>query len=274
MLRPRLIPVLLYKDGILVRSKSFNFHQSTGDPVEQVVRFTEWKSDELIYLDISRNNLYNAEQGMSTVGSTSSKREHESYHSENFESVVKAIAKQCNIPLTVGGKIRTIDDVRIRLKYGADKVSINSMAFERPEFITEVSKQFGSQCVVASVDVKFDATTGKHEVYVSNGKIATGLNPVDWCKQLEKLGAGEILLQSIDRDGGAKGYDINLIKMVTESVSIPVISLGGVGTYQHLVEGLEAGASAVAAANIFHFTEQSVVKAKEYLNASGVHVRL
>ncbi|MEK7462351.1 MAG: imidazole glycerol phosphate synthase cyclase subunit [Patescibacteria group bacterium] len=274
MLRPRLIPVLLYKDGILVRSKSFSFHQSTGDPVEQVVRFTEWKSDELIYLDISRDNLYNSDQGMSTVGSTSSKREHEAYHTENFASVVKAIAKQCNIPLTVGGKIRTLEDVQIRLKNGADKVSINSMAFERPEFITEAAEKFGTQCIVASVDVKLDETTNRHEVYISNGKVATGLNPVTWCRRLEELGAGEILLQSIDRDGGAKGYDLTLIKKVTEAVSIPVIALGGVGNNQHFVEGLEAGASAVAAANIFHFTEQSVIKVKEYLSSVGVHVRL
>ena len=274
MLRSRLIPVLLYKDGILVRSKSFNFHQSTGDPIEQVIRFTEWKSDELIYLDISRNNLYNSEQGMSTVGSTSSKKEHEAYHLENFESVIKAIAKQCTIPLTVGGKIQTLEDVHIRLKNGADKVSINSAAVKRPEFITEVSKTFGSQCVVASVDVKFDPATEKREVYVNNGKVATGLDPVVWCKRLEELGAGEILLQSIDRDGAAKGYDLPLIKSVTEAVSLPVISLGGVGVHQHLVEGLEAGASAVAAANIFHFTEQSVIKAKEYLSCAGVNVRL
>ncbi|MBP6924074.1 MAG: imidazole glycerol phosphate synthase subunit HisF [Candidatus Pacebacteria bacterium] len=274
MLRPRLIPVLLYKDGILVRSKSFNFHQSTGDPIEQVIRFTEWKSDELIYLDISRANLYNSELSMSTVGSTSSKKEHEAYHLEDFESVIKAIAKQCNIPLTVGGKIRTLEDVHIRLKNGADKVSINTMAFERPEFITEVAEKFGRQCVVASVDVKFDSIAEKHEVYVSNGKVATGLDPVAWCRKLEKLGAGEILLQSIDRDGGAKGYDIYLIKEITKAVSIPVICLGGVGTYQHLVEGLENGASAVAAANIFHFTEQSVIKAKEYLFSVGINVRL
>jgi imidazole glycerol-phosphate synthase subunit HisF len=274
MLRPRLIPVLLYKDGILVRSKSFNFHQSTGDPVEQVVRFTEWKSDELIYLDISRDNVYNSEQGMSTVGSTSSKREHESYHLEDFESVVKAIAKQCNIPLTVGGKIRTLEDVHSRLKNGADKVSINTAAVERPEFITEVSKRFGAQCVVASVDVRFDTVTEEYEVYIANGKVATGLEPVSWCKKLEELGAGEILLQSIDRDGAAKGYDLPLIKMVSEAVSIPVICLGGVGTQQHLVEGLEVGASAVAAANIFHFTEQSVVKTKEYMHSQGIRVRL
>jgi cyclase len=269
-----LIPVLLYKDGILVRSKSFNFHQSTGDPVEQVVRFTQWKSDELIYLDISRDNVYDAGLSMSTVGSTTSKRDHESYHTEDFASVVKAIAKQCNIPLTVGGKIRTLEDVHIRLKNGADKVSINTAAVERPEFITEISNRFGAQCVVASVDVRFDSESQTHEVFIANGKIATGLEPVDWCKQLEALGAGEILLQSIDRDGTAVGYDLELITRVSRAISIPVIVLGGVGNNQHFVEGLQAGASAVAAANIFHFTEQSIIKTKEYLSSKGINVRL
>ena len=189
--------------------------------------------------------------------------------------IIREVSKRCMIPLTVGGKIRTLDDIRIRLKNGADKVSINTQALEDPSFIEKAAEAFGSQCIVVCVDVKKDAMTGKHEVYKHFGKEKTGLDPVEWCKEAERRGAGEILLQSIDRDGIGEGYDNDIIRRVADAVSIPVIALGGVGKFEHFVEGLKkGGASAVAAANIFFFHEQSVIKAKKHMAACGIDVRL
>ncbi len=275
MLKPRLIPVLLYKNGILVRSRTFSFHQSTGDPIEQVNRFTDWKADELIYLDINRDDTYDYRDTMSVIGSTSSRKDPLSAMSHDFVEVVEEVAKRCMIPLTVGGKIRTLEDIRIRLKKGADKVSINTQALETPLFIETAAKTFGNQCVVVSVDVRYDAGRGTHEVFSKFGKEGTQRDPVDWCKEVEQRGAGEILLQSIDRDGTGEGYDLDLVRKVAEAVEIPVICLGGVGTFPHLVQGLfEGRASAVAAANIFHFTEHSIIHAKKYMQSAGIDVRL
>ena len=272
MLKPRLIPVLLFKNGVLVRSQHFEFFQSTGDPIGQVERFTQWKADELIYLDISRDNVYNAQGTMQNIGSTTSGKDMGAAASDNFIEVIQAVAQKCFVPLTVGGKIRTIDDIRVRLKSGADKVSINSAALENPSFITEAAQVFGSQCIVVSIDVR--KSPDGWEVYSHYGEHATGLSVVEWATKVASLGAGEILLGSIDRDGAGEGYDIELVSAVASAVSIPVIALGGVGKFQHFVEGLQSGASAIAAANIFHFTEQSVINAKRFLQSSGVAVRL
>lgn len=190
-------------------------------------------------------------------------------------AIISEVSKRCIVPLTVGGKIRALDDIRIRIKHGADKVSINTQALREPVFIEQAARAFGSQCIVVCVDVKYDPERKKHEVYAHFGKEATGLSPVGWCQEAERRGAGEILLQSIDRDGTARGYDIELIRSVADAVSIPVIALGGVGTFEHFVQGLrQGGASAVAAANIFFFHEQSVIKAKKHMSASGIDVRL
>lgn len=267
--------MLLYKNGILVRSRTFSFHQSTGDPIEQVRRFTDWKADELIYLDINRDDTYDYRDTMSVIGSTSSRKDPASVTSHNFVEVVEEVAKRCMIPLTVGGKIRTLEDIRIRLKKGADKVSINTQALEEPDFINTAAQTFGNQCVVVSVDVRYDAERGKHEVFSGYGKKATGRDPVEWCKEVEQRGAGEILLQSIDRDGTGEGYDLDIIRKVSSVVEIPVICLGGVGTFSHLVQGLSEGkSSAVAAANIFHFTEHSIIHAKKHMQSAGIDVRL
>ena len=275
MLKPRLIPVLLLKNGILVRSKTFSFHQHTGDPLGIVERFTAWKADELIYLDINRDDTHDFRETMSVIGTTSSQKNIPATMTNNMIDIIKSVSEKCMIPLTVGGKIRELDDIRIRLKNGADKVSINTQAIDDPSFIEKSAQAFGAQCIVVSIDVKRDPNTGKYEVYSGFGKNATGLDPVEWCKEAEKRGAGEILLQSIDRDGTGEGYDIDLIRSVSDSVKIPVIALGGVGEYEHFVEGLKDGnASAVAAANIFHFTEQSIIKAKKYMQSEGIDVRL
>ena len=272
MLKPRIIPVLLFKNGVLVRSQNFDFYQSTGDPIGQVERFTDWKADELIYLDITRDEAYNPSGTMQVIGSRTSKKATRVGGAHDFIEVVQEVAKYCFIPLTVGGKIRTLEDARLRLKNGADKVSINTVALERPEFITEIAEEFGSQAVVVSIDVL--SADGKHEVYSGGGTKATGWDPVEWARKAERMGAGEILLNSIDRDGMGSGYDLECVKAVCEAVHIPTIALGGVGEYGHFVDGLKAGASAVAAANIFHFREQSIIEAKKYLKNAGVSVRL
>lgn len=275
MLKPRLIPVLLLKNGVLVRSRTFNFHQSTGDPIGQVERFVSWKADELIYLDITRSGAYDVEKTMNVIGSTTSKKNSLSEVPDKFVDIIRCISPKCTIPLTVGGGIRSLNDISLLLKSGADKVSINTMALKEPGFIELAAKKFGNQCIVVSVDVKYDDTSHKYEVHSEFGKKPTGRDPVSWCQEVEKFGAGEILLNSIDHDGIGNGYDLFLIKKVIESVSIPVIALGGVGTFAHLVEGLIMGkANAVAAANFFHFTEHSIINAKKYMKSAGIDVRI
>lgn len=274
MLKPRLIPVLLLKNGILVRSRTFNFHQATGDPVGQVERYTDWKADELIYLDISREGTHDYRKTMQVIGTTSSRRDIPATLADNFIDVIRLVSQKCMIPLTVGGGIRTLDDIQVRLKNGADKVSINTQAVLAPIFIEAAAKKFGSQCIVVSVDVHYDLAAKKYEVFTHFGKKSSDLDPIAWCREAEQRGAGEILLNSIDRDGTGVGYDLELIGAVSGAVSIPVIALGGVGTFQHFVEGLSKGrASAVAAANIFHFTEHSIINAKNYMKLAGIDVR-
>jgi len=275
MLKPRLISVLLLKNGILVRSRTFSFHQHTGDPLGQVERYTAWKADELIYLDINRDETHDFRETMSVIGTTSSHKDIPATMTNDVVSVIRYVSEKCMIPLTVGGKIRTIEDIRVRLKNGADKVSINTQALEDPAFIERAAQAFGNQCIVVCVDVRRDPQTGVCEVYKRFGKEPTGLSPVAWAKEAERRGAGEILLQSIDRDGTGTGYDIPLIREVAESVSLPVIALGCVGKFSDFVAGLREGqASAVAAANIFHFSEQSVIKAKKEMRAADIDIRL
>jgi cyclase len=187
--------------------------------------------------------------------------------------VIKQVATQCFIPFTAGGGIRTIDDIHNLLKAGVDKIAINTAAVENPDFIRKAAQKFGDQCIVVSIDAK-KKEDGTYEVYTQGGKKATGLNPVEWAKEAEKLNAGEILITSIDCEGMMGGYDIQLIREVSDAISIPVIAHGGVGTLQHLVEGLREGkASAVAAASIFHFTDQSPIKARRFMKEAGIDVR-
>ena len=277
MLKTRLIPVLLLKNGVLVRSRSFSLHQSTGNPLFQVERYTDWKADEIIYIDITRNSQYDLRVGNNVIGSTSSNAKIDGTTGNNIIDLIKEVSKICFVPLTIGGKIRTLDDICLRLESGADKVTINSIAIENPDFIYQAAKEFGSQCIVVSIDVKMILKNSKEGwvVFKNFGKESTGLNLNNWSKTVENNGAGEILIQSIDKDGDGGGYDIGMINTVADTVGIPVIALGGVGAFEHFSIGYFKGrATALAAANIFHFTEHSVLNAKEYLRNNNIDVRV
>jgi cyclase len=262
MLKTRLIPCLLLKNGLLVRSEEFSLHQIVGNPIHQVERLNAWTVDELIYIDITREGEYDLGRDDNKIKGT-----------DDIVELVEQIARECFMPLTFGGRIRTIDDIRARISNGADKVTVNTQAVEAPEFIEEAARTFGSQAIVASIDVKQHGE-GQWEVFTRGGAHATGLDVVEWAREVEARGAGEIFLNSIDRDGMGSGYDLPLIEAVAAVTTIPVIACGGVGTFKHLVDGVRAGASAVSAANIFHFTEHSTQRAKRTLADAGVDVRL
>ena len=256
MKKIRLIPVVLMKNGYVVQSKKFRRFQILGNPHTIVSRLSNWCSDELIYLDISQDETYDF------------KRNDLNYQNEStFLDIFKKVSKSCFMPVTCGGKVKSLNDIYERLQNGSDKVAINTEAFKNPQFINNSAKEFGSQCIVSSIDSK------DGRVCVECGKIQTDTSAVDWAVEVEKRGAGEILLNSIDQDGAGKGYDIDLIKSITKAVTIPVIALGGVGDWNHFEEGIEAGADAVAAANIFQYTENSVYSAKKYLYNKNYNVR-
>ncbi|OPX92386.1 MAG: Imidazole glycerol phosphate synthase subunit HisF [Pelotomaculum sp. PtaB.Bin104] len=262
MLKKRLIPCLFLKNGFLVRSEIFKYHQLLGNSIHQVERFNAWTVDELIYIDISEEDFYDIRRDDMKIKSES-----------NILDIVTAISKTCFMPLTFGGRIRTIEDIHDRIARGADKVTINTRAVETPDFITEGARIFGSQAIIVSIDVK-QHENGTYEVFTNHGKKPTGMDPVQWAKDVEKLGGGEIFLNSIDRDGTAQGYDLELIRSVAETVNIPVIACGGVGRFEHFVEGITIGkADAVSAGNIFHFTEISAKQARKHLLKAGIDVR-
>lgn len=260
-LKSRLIPVLLLKNGLLVRSQQFVTHQIIGNPYNEVARFSEWCVDELIYLDITRS------------GDADLRRDDlKSGDRPDFLSILETVATTCFMPLTVGGGIRSIQDMRDRFYRGADKVTLNTLALKQPEVITRAANMFGSQAIVLSVDVR-SHPTGEYEVMGGNGTIRTGRQVEDWVREMESRGVGEVLLQSVDRDGMAGGYDCELIRRVSNAVNIPVICCSGVGRFEDYAAGIEAGASAVAAANIWHFKELSDRQGKRALAAAGVDVR-
>lgn len=262
MLKNRLIPVVLLRHGVIVQSKGFRRYQRLGNPTSIVERLSDWASDELIYLDISPGAGYDLGR--------------EDLYQQNRSSIYEIlsdVARVCFMPLTVGGGIRSLDDVRGRLRIGADKVTINTAALERPEFIEECAQEFGSQCVVISIDAR---ASGENcwEVCKAGGKVPVGRSPAEWAHEAQERGAGEIFLNSIDRDGAGIGYDLPMTRSVTSRVSIPVIACGGVGEWSHFAEGIsEGGAAAVAAANIFNYTEQSVFNAKKALHEAELNVR-
>jgi len=261
MKKNRLIPVLLLKNGFLVQSRAFLRYQNLGDPITSVKRLSDWASDELIFLDISRDGVYDM------------RRDDKGHpNRNNFLDIVKDVAAFCHMPITVGGRIRKLADISQRVSSGADKVCLNTKPLDDPTFITRAAREFGSQCIVISVDAK--KTDDGYEVMAEGGKKPTGYTPPEWVKLAEGHGAGEILINSIDNDGMRCGYDIDLINSVSEAVSIPVIAMGGVGQWQHFAEGLEkTTADAVAAANIFHHYDQSVFIAKRFLFEKNFNVR-
>ncbi|HEX2965552.1 MAG TPA: imidazole glycerol phosphate synthase subunit HisF [Syntrophorhabdaceae bacterium] len=251
MLTKRIIPCLDVKEGRVVKGTNFLELRDAGDPVENAKAYEEQMADELCFLDITASH---------------EKR-------KTIIDVVERVAAQVFMPLTVGGGITSIDDIRETLRAGADKVTVNTAAVERPVFVKESSDIFGSQCICVAIDAK--RNNGGFEVYTYGGRKPTGIDAVKWAVQVEQMGAGEILLTSMDRDGTKIGFDIELTRTISESVNIPVIASGGVGTLEHLYEGLVEGkADAVLAASIFHYREFTIIDAKEYLRRKGVNVRL
>ena len=261
MKKNRLIPVLLLKNGWLVQSKGFNRYQNLGNPTTAVKRISEWGSDELIYLDISKDDEYDI------------RRNDQNYpNRQSFLEIIEDVSKVTFMPITIGGKINSLEDIEKRLKQGADKISLNTEAIIHPNFISIAAKEFGSQCIVISIDAK----KNKENYYVYNNKLSSlsRIKVLEFSKIIEDMGAGEILLNSVDQDGMGRGYDLNLIKLVSNSVKIPVIACGGVGDWPHFQEAFEeTKTDAVAAANIFHYRDQSVYLAKKYLYENNSNVR-
>ncbi len=251
MLKNRIIPCLDVKNGRVVKGVNFENLVDAGDPVAQAKFYYEQGADELCFLDIAATD---ENRGV-------------------ILDVVKKVAQVCFIPFTVGGGIKEIQDFSNLLKCGADKVSVNSAAIKNPKLISEAASKFGSQCVVVAIDAKKNES-GNYEIFTHGGKKPTGIDAIEWAKKVTNLGAGEILLTSMDKDGTKSGYDSELIKKITSQISIPVIASGGVGNLEHLAEGLKSGASAVLAASIFHFKEYSIKQAKEFLDEQKIAVRI
>lgn len=262
MLKSRLIPVLLLQNGLLVRSELFKIHQVLGNPIHEVQRFNQWMVDELIYLDISRDDSYDLRRDDHKISGLNSPL-----------TILDEVSRTCFMPLTWGGRILNVDDMRARISRGADKVTVNSQAVRTPMLVTEGARVFGNQAIVISIDV-MQHPNGKREVFIDGGRTATGLDPVGWAKEAERLGAGEVLLQSINRDGTGAGYDLELIREIVSATTVPVIACSGVGRYEDYADGIRAGASAVAAANIWHFKELSDRGGKRALARAGINVRL
>ncbi len=252
MLAKRIIPCLDVTGGRVVKGTNFIDLRDAGDPVELAAFYDREGADELVFLDITASS-----DGRDTM-----------------LDVVRRTAEEVFIPFTVGGGIRKVEDMRVMLAAGADKVSVNTSAVQNPELIAEGANKFGSQCIVLAVDAKRTSVPGKWEVYIHGGRTPTGIDVMEWIKKAEELGAGEILLTSMDGDGTKDGYDIELTRTVAELVNIPVIASGGVGNLEHIREGLVEGkADAALAASIFHFGEYSIRETKQYLREKGVVVR-
>lgn len=250
-LAKRIIPCLDVDKGRVVKGVNFVGIRDAGDPVEIAKRYNDQGADEITFLDITASH-----EGRETT-----------------VHMVEAIAEQVFIPLTVGGGIRELDDIRRMLNAGADKVSINSAAVYNPEFVKAASEKFGAQCIVVAIDAK---QVGDHwEIFTHGGRKPTGINAVEWAVKMEQYGAGEILLTSMDRDGVKSGFDLGVTRAIADAVNIPVIASGGVGNLDHLVEGVKEGhADAVLAASIFHFGEYTVQEAKQHMAAAGIEMRL
>ena len=251
MLKNRIIPCLDVKNGRVVKGINFVDLKDAGDPVEQAKIYSDGGADEICFLDITASNE----------------------NRDTIYDVVKETSKKCFVPLTVGGGVRSVEDINKLLNCGADKVSINTAAVQNAEVVVESSKKFGSQCIVVAIDAKLQGT--KWEVFTHGGRKNTGINAIEFAKKMEECGAGELLITSMDRDGTQVGYDIDLMNKISSTINIPVIASGGVGNLDHLVDGIKLGkASAVLAASIFHYGKYSVKEAKQYLDSKGIPVRI
>lgn len=252
MLKTRIIPCLDVKDGRVVKGVNFVDLIDAGDPVEQAKVYDQQGADELCFLDITAS----------------------SDNRDTLYDVVASVAEQCFMPLTVGGGVRAIEDIRKLLLAGADKVSINTAAVYNPEFVKEASEKFGAQCIVVAIDAKTVAPN-TYEIFTHGGRKPTGINAVEWAKRMVEYGAGEILLTSMDRDGTKQGFDLPMTRAIADAVSVPVIASGGVGELSHFVDGVQQGhASALLAASVFHFGKFSVTQVKHAMNDAGIPVRL
>ncbi len=253
MLKTRIIPCLDVKNGRTVKGVNFVELRDAGDPVEQAAVYNAGGADELCFLDITAS--------------------HE--QRDTLIDMVRAVAERCSIPFTVGGGVRTTEDIWRLLRAGADKVGINSAAVMRPEFVCEASEKFGAQCIVVAIDARCNPESGQLEIYTHGGRNPTGINAVAWAARMESYGAGEILLTSMDRDGTGQGFDLPMLRAVTQAVRIPVIASGGVGELQHFAEGVSEGhASALLAASVFHFGTFTIAEVKQHLHGAGIPVRL
>lgn len=250
MLTRRIIPCLDVKDGRVVKGVNFVGLRDAGDPVDAAVAYQNMGADELVFLDIT---------------ATKEAR-------ETLTELVERIAERVFIPFTVGGGVRSVDDMRRLLQAGADKVGVNSAAVRNPQLLQDCAREFGEQCVVCAVDARRTGR-GTWEVFVAGGSKATGIDALEWCEEAQRLGAGELLLTSMDRDGTRDGYDLELLDQVTRRVEIPVIASGGVGELSHLVDGVKAGAHAVLAASIFHFGDHTVNEARDLMREHEIAMR-
>ncbi len=250
MLKNRIIPCLDVKNGRIVKGINFVDLKDAGDPVEQAKIYSDGGADEICFLDITATNE----------------------NRETIYEVVEKTSKKCFVPLTVGGGIRSVNDISKLLNCGADKVSINTAAVENSKVVEESSLKFGSQCIVVAIDAKKNETGW--EIFTHGGRNPTGINALEFATKMEKCGAGELLVTSMDKDGTQSGYDIDLMKKISSIVNIPIIASGGVGKLDHLVEGIKSGASAVLAASIFHYGTYSLTEAKQYLASKNIPVRI
>ncbi|RBM08492.1 imidazole glycerol phosphate synthase subunit HisF [Novacetimonas cocois] len=250
MLKLRVIPCLDVKNGRVVKGVNFVSLRDAGDPVEQAAVYDAAGADELTFLDITASNE----------------------NRDTILDVVNRTAERIFLPLTVGGGVRTTDDMRRLLLAGADKCAMNSAAVSRPELISEAAQKFGSQCVVVAIDARSDGH-GSWEVYTHGGRTPTGRNVIDWCREVAERGAGEILMTSMDRDGTGKGFDLDLLRAACGAVRVPIVASGGVGELHHFVEGAKAGATGLLAASVFHFGQFTIPQVKQALAAAGLPVR-
>ncbi len=261
MLKTRLIPVLFLKNGLIVRSERFHDFREMGNPINQLERLRDWNADELIYIDITRDGDYDLKRDDLKV-----KRQ------TNIVEILQGIARVSFMPLTFGGRITTMEQVDAFIANGADKVVVNSGAYRNPGLIKAIAQKYGSQAIVVGIDVK--NTDGHPTLYIDNGRTRVNDDVISYAKRVEALGAGEIFLNSIDRDGTSDGYDLPFIKSIVANVRIPVIACGGAGDFNDFVDVVQkTGVSAVAAGNIFNFTENAYIRAKKKMKEAGICVR-